>query len=152
VASTEWGLAGVCDVVEFHFEKGQRKVPKKIIPIEYKRGKPKAHRADEVQLCAQAVCLEAMSGITVKEGLLFYGKTRRRQAVNIDEALLELLRECIQTIRELQASGTTPSARYAKEKCEPCSLIEWCQPKVIGKRRGAQQWFDRYLQTFIEIS
>ncbi len=66
------GVAGRADVVEFH---GEPPLP---FPVEYKRGKPKPHRADEVQLCAQAICLEEMFGAAVPEGALFYGETRRR--------------------------------------------------------------------------
>ena len=62
------GVTGRADVVEYH---GRPPLP---YPVEYKRGKPKPHRADEVQLCAQAVCLEEMSGLSVPEGALFYGE------------------------------------------------------------------------------
>ena len=66
------GVSGIADVVEFSGR------PPRPFPVEYKRGKPKAHRADEVQLCAQAICLEEMFGGEVGEGALFYGTTRRR--------------------------------------------------------------------------
>ncbi|MDT8267268.1 CRISPR-associated protein Cas4, partial [Roseomonas sp. DSM 102946] len=69
------GVVGKADTVEF------RGRPPQPYPVEYKRGRPKAHRADEVQLCAQAVCLEEMSGTTIPEGALFYGQTRRRVVV-----------------------------------------------------------------------
>jgi CRISPR-associated exonuclease Cas4 len=75
LASRRLGLAGVADVVEFHRTSQGEETP---YPVEYKRGKPKAHRADEAQLCAQALCLEEMTGRTVPEGALFYGETRRR--------------------------------------------------------------------------
>ena len=78
------GIGGVADVVELH-DGGRRPYP-----VEYKRGRPKAHRADEVQLCAQAVCLEEMSGTTIPEGALFYGQTRRRVVVRFDKALRAL--------------------------------------------------------------
>ncbi len=68
--SVRLGVSGRADVVEFH---GRPPVP---FPVEYKRGKPKPHRADEVQLCAQAICLEEMSA-TGPAGALFYGTTRR---------------------------------------------------------------------------
>ncbi|HET9068851.1 MAG TPA: CRISPR-associated protein Cas4, partial [Amaricoccus sp.] len=77
VASRRLNLAGVADVVEFP-KAGGREVP---FPIEYKRGKPKLHQADEVQLCAQALCLEEMTGMAVPEGALFYAQTKRRVAV-----------------------------------------------------------------------
>lgn len=72
------GVAGRADVVEFHGR------PPRPFPVEYKRGKPKAHRADEVQLCAQAICLEEMCNVDVPEGALFYGVTRRRLPVTFD--------------------------------------------------------------------
>ena len=65
VGSEVLGIAGVCDVVEFYSDGT-------ICPVEYKRGKPKAHRADEVQLCAQALCLEEMLGATIRTGDLIY--------------------------------------------------------------------------------
>ena len=86
IRSRALGIAGVADVVELT-RAGKRWRP---YPIEYKRGRPKAHRADEVQLCAQALCLEEMFSTPVPEGALFYGKTRRRQAVAFDDELRAL--------------------------------------------------------------
>ena len=74
LASHRLGLVGIADVVEFH-RSDDIETP---YPVEFKRGKPKAHRADEAQLCAQALCLEDMTGRPVPEGALFYGETRRR--------------------------------------------------------------------------
>ena len=81
------GVSGIADVVEFSGR------PPRPFPVEYKRGKPKAHRADEVQLCAQAICLEEMFGGVVGEGALFYGTTRRRHPVVFDAALRMLTAE-----------------------------------------------------------
>src|SRR5690606_1842261 len=67
----ELGITGKADVVEFHADSAGERV----FPVEYKRGRPKVHRADEVQLCAQALCLEAMLGKRVEAGALFYGQT-----------------------------------------------------------------------------
>ena len=82
LASEEHGLHGVADVVEMRGETPY--------PVEYKRGRPKAHRADEVQLCAQALCLEEMTGAAVPEGALFYGKTRRRKVVEARNIIRDL--------------------------------------------------------------
>lgn len=74
--SRELGLHGVADVVELHkVAAGAAARSGQPFPAEYKRGKPKTHRADEVQLCAQAMCLEEMFGVAVSCGALFYGKT-----------------------------------------------------------------------------
>lgn len=109
-------------------------------PIEYKRGKPKPHDADRVQLCAQALCLEEMLAVKVEAGALFYGRTRRRCDVTFDENLRELTRKTAARLHELLGSGQTPPAVYEKKKCESCSLINLCLPKVPGR---AQRYLDR---------
>ena len=80
LSHVELGVEGVADVVEYHKQADGSETP---FPIEYKRGKPKTHRADEVQLCAQALCLEDMHGVTVPEGALFYGEVRRRHVPHL---------------------------------------------------------------------
>jgi CRISPR-associated exonuclease Cas4 len=80
--SLRLGLVGVADVVEFHPLPGGGWRP---FPVEYKRGKPKPDRCDEVQLCAQAMCLEEMMEVEVPQGSLFYGKTRHRHDVAFNE-------------------------------------------------------------------
>ena len=87
LADTRLGITGIADVVEFHHgPQGER-----AFPVEYKRGRPKAHRADEVQLCAQALCLESMLGQPVEAGALYYGEARRRTDVRFDDELRQLL-------------------------------------------------------------
>lgn len=136
LSSAELGIAGVADVVEFRAEAGGEHP----VPVEYKRGRPKAHRADEVQLCAQALCLEAMFGCRVEEGALFYAKTRRRQAVVFDDELRRLTLETIQITREMIHAGHTPTASYLPKRCDACSLVDLCQPKLLGKGRGVEAW------------
>lgn len=130
------GISGVADVVEFRDENGG-KTP---VPIEYKRGRPKPHRADEVQLCAQALCLEAMLGCAVTEGALFYGKTRRRKVVVFDAELRRLTQETIAATRAMLRAGRTPAATYQPKRCEACSLIELCRPQLLAKGQGVQAW------------
>jgi len=152
VKSEVLGLSGQCDVVEFHRSAGvspaSGSVPlphETILPVEYKRGKPKAHRADEVQLCAQALCLEEMMGTAVPEGRLFYGQTRRRADVIFDAALRALTKETAQRLHELIASRETPSAVYEERKCDACSLIELCMPQAMRFQKGAGAWFERQM-------
>lgn len=136
------GIVGVADVVEFHLtDSGER-----IYPVEYKRGRPKTHRADEVQLCAQALCLETMFGQPVSEGALFYGKTRRRKVVPFDEALLALTLKTIQATRALIESRRTPSAQYQSRRCDACSLIELCQPHLLGRKSSVNSWLAEQLK------
>lgn len=141
LVALELGITGKADVVEFHTgdDGGER-----AFPVEYKRGRPKAHRADEVQLCAQGLCLEAMLGRPVNAGALFYGKTRRRHDVAFDTALRALTRETVEATRALLASGRTPAARYEPRRCDRCSLIDLCQPRLLG-RRSVDGWLQRQL-------
>ncbi len=142
IAHPSLGIAGVADVVEFHGgAQGER-----VYPVEYKRGKPKAHRADEVQLCAQALCLEAMFDQKIVEGALFYGRTRRRQVVPIDQALRTLTLEAIDGVRQLLASGETPSAVYERKRCDACSLIDVCLPRVLGRTQPVRDWLRKQLK------
>jgi CRISPR-associated exonuclease Cas4 len=106
-------------------------------PVEYKRGKPKAHRADEVQVCAQALCLEEMFQTQIPVALIFYGTTRRRTEVPLDEELRTLTIATIAAVREMKATGITPSAGYDSRKCDACSLTDLCQPRALRLKRGA---------------
>ena len=91
LASQRLNLTGVADLVEFQpGPEGET-----AFPVEYKRGKPKLHRADEAQLCAQALCLEEMTGQTVPEGALFYAQTRRRVTVPFDAPLRALTESAV---------------------------------------------------------
>ena len=139
LASRRLGIAGVADLVEFRTE-GDGETP---YPVEYKRGKAKLHRADEVQLCAQALCLEEMTGRTVPEGALYYAETKRRVVVPFDAALRELTEETAAQIRQVFASLKTPPAIYRADRCRACSMLDLCRPKAAAK--PARQWRDRML-------
>lgn len=142
IAHPDLGIAGVADVVEFHVSaQGER-----VYPVEYKRGKPKAHRADEVQLCAQALCLEAMFDQEINEGALFYGQTRRRQVVPIDRALRALTLDVIDGVRQLLVSQRTPSAVYESKRCDACSLVDTCLPRLLGRTESVRNWLRTQLE------
>lgn len=129
--SLSLGTTGVADVVEFQrLDAGQT-----VYPVEYKRGASKAHRADEVQFCAQALCLEAMLDCVVPCGALFYGKKRRREEVRFDEQLRMLTRATIRETREMVHMHRTPTAVYDAKRCDACSLIELCQPRWLQRGR-----------------
>lgn len=80
----------------------------------------------------------------VPEGALFYGKNRRRQVVRFDDALRQETEEAAGRLHELIRSGRTPSARYAK-KCESCSLMNLCMPKVAGAGKSVGRYLARVL-------
>lgn len=132
------GVAGKADVVEMHGATPY--------PVEYKRGRPKAHRADEVQLCAQAICLEEMCDRPVPQGALFYGATRRRMEVTFDDGLRALTRDVAAQTRALLEADRTPSPEY-KPACEKCSLREICAPAPLQKRPHIEAWLARQIGT-----
>ncbi|MBB3956046.1 CRISPR-associated exonuclease Cas4 [Novosphingobium sediminicola] len=140
IRSMALGVAGKADAVEFH-GKGADAVP---YPVEYKRGRPKAHRADEVQLCAQAICLEEMFGVSVPEGALFYGETRRRFVVDFDAELRSLTAGTAQSARAMIAAAITPSPHY-QLSCKHCSLQDLCVPRSLEKPPSVSAWLARQL-------
>lgn len=136
IANASLGIAGIADVVEFHATlEGER-----AYPVEYKRGRPKAHRADEVQLCAQVLCLEAMFGHAIYEGALFYGKSRRRQTVQMDDELRRITMDTVESVRTQLLGGDTPRALYEPKKCEACSLLSVCQPLISARNVSVADW------------
>jgi CRISPR-associated exonuclease Cas4 len=136
IHSSELGLSGKTDVVEFHKMPDGKWQP---FPVEYKRGKPKADNCDKVQLCAQAICLEEMLKAPVPKGAIFYGKTRRRLDVEFDAALRQETAEIARQAHEFIDAGVTPPPAYSK-KCELCSLIGECLPKVVGKKKSVEKY------------
>jgi CRISPR-associated exonuclease Cas4 len=134
LASRRLNLAGVADVVEFPQVEG-REVP---FPIEHKRGKPKLHRADEVQLCAQGLCLEEMMGVPVPSGALFYAEMRRRVVVPFDAGLRRLTEATAAELSRVFASGETPSPTPLVSRCRACSLHDLCRPDIVA--RPARAW------------
>jgi len=133
IRSLALGVSGKTDVVEL------RGRPPQPFPVEYKRGKPKAHRADEVQLCAQAICLEEMFQVPVPEGALFYGETRRRLPVTFDETLRALTADVAREARANIVQQRTP-APIASPACRRCSLLDLCQPSKLEKPPQIARW------------
>ena len=127
------GVSGKADVVEFH---GKAEKP---FPVEYKRGKPKAHRADEVQLCAQGICLEEMFGVSVEEGALFYGETRRRTPIAFDAPLRALTARVAIAARDNILGGRTPLP-VKMPACRRCSLQSLCQPSRLEAPPPVARW------------
>ena len=143
LASRRLGVSGIADLVELHRSANGEWRP---FSVEYKRGKPKAHRADEVQLCAQAMALEEMFACVLTEGALFYGETRRRTPVPLNEELRQMTSNVASACRRMIDDGRTPVAQYAKRKCSSCSLADICQPKRLSRTTPASEWLARQLR------
>ncbi|MGV6800920.1 MAG: CRISPR-associated protein Cas4 [bacterium] len=135
LASTSLGITGKADIVEIHDG-----VP---YPVEYKRGRPKKHKADEVQLCAQAICLEEMFDIQLKEGALYYGKTRRRKVVIFDKALRMLTVKVASEASNAIHNGVIPSPIYEERRCNSCSLKKICYPKQLTNPPSISSWMQQ---------
>lgn len=135
--STRLGLIGKADIVEFHADGS-------IIPVEYKRGRSKLGDYDRVQLCAQALCLEEMNDRPVLAGALYYGASRRREIVPLDDRLRTETVAAVQRARALIDEGITPRA-MRQPKCDSCSLLELCLPDAMSRRATASQYVERAL-------
>lgn len=100
--------------------------------MEYKRGAPKGHSADELQLCAQAMCIEEMLCCEITEGALFYGETRRRTQVYFSSELRESVVLLSDEMHQIYRRGHTPKVKPSKS-CNACSLKELCVPRMLRK-------------------
>ncbi|MBS0406840.1 MAG: CRISPR-associated protein Cas4 [Proteobacteria bacterium] len=126
------GLMGKSDVVEF--------LPDGIpYPVEYKQGNrhkaPAIAACDDLQLAAQALCLEFMTGKAVAEGALYYASSRRRRVVPITAVLRQEVEDTAQAVRQMLASGQLPpplDGEQAAQRCKGCSLQERCQPQATA--------------------
>lgn len=150
VFSSALGVSGKCDVVEFHLDsagvplRGEEGLWQPY-PVEYKRGKPKEHQADELQLCCQAMCLEGMLCCSISEGALFYGETRRRTVVPFTADLRDQVMAILEEMHRLARRGYTPSVKPSKG-CNACSLKELCLPALLRGKSAAA-----YLRQAMEV-
>ena len=149
VHSAELGISGQCDAVEFH--KDSTGVPLRNreglwrpYPVEYKRGRPKAHNADELQLCAQAMCLEEMLCCTIPEGALFYGETRRRVPVAFSAPMRQAVQDSLEEMHQFFRRGYTPQVKRTKS-CGACSLKELCLPGM-GRRGTVADYMQKAVE------
>lgn len=149
VSSRTLGASGECDAVEFHkCEDGIRLHGHRglysIYPVEYKKGHPKLTEEDQLQLAAQAMCLEEMFSAEVPEGAVFYGETRRRECVKITDELRCEVTDMFQEMHRYYDRRYTPRVKYSKS-CSACSLKEICLPK-LGKNVSVKEYLNRMLK------
>ena len=160
VLSERLKLVGRADVVEFHLlddvEGSQEGVRLsgtdgrwRVHPVEYKRGRPKADRSDDVQLCAQAMCLEEMLGGVIEAGAIYYGRQRQRTDLLLDPELRRLTMTCAARLHELVANGETP--RVARQpKCRRCSMLDVCLPHGTAPSRSASRYLGAALTKHLD--
>ncbi|MDR3539478.1 MAG: CRISPR-associated protein Cas4 [Desulfosporosinus sp.] len=134
IFSRSLGITGTCDVVELHKASDGvnifgREGTYKPVPVEYKRGKPKTDNSDVLQLCAQAMCLEEMLLCAIPEAFLFYGETKRRLKIILDDEVRGQVRSICKEMHELYDRRYTPKVKISKS-CKACSLSELCMPRL----------------------
>jgi CRISPR-associated exonuclease Cas4 len=147
VRSLQWGLIGKCDLVELWYTKDGK--IEKISPVEFKRGKKKADDTDLVQLCAQVLCLEEMFGIVIEGGQFYYLQEHRRTNGHIDSPLREKTTALIQQVMEIHGTAKTVAAKYEKRKCDNCSIIDLCMPKIAG---SGNKRVDRFIEAQLRLT
>lgn len=134
VRSEQMNVVGICDVVEFQLQTEGIEIPGYDgmwlpYPVEYKRGSPKSHDADELQLCAQAMCLEEMLLCNIPEGSLYYGEIRRRTRVQFVPEMRNRVTALFAEMHQHADRGYTPKVKPTKA-CNACSLKDVCLPKL----------------------
>ena len=134
VSSRSMGVSGECDIVEFHkCEDGVKLYGHRgtysLYPIEYKKGKPKESNEDELQLIAQAMCLEEMFSTKITEGAIFYGETRRRKPIVFTDELRDEVKKIFGEMHDYYDRNYTPKVKTSK-RCVSCSLKYICMPKI----------------------
>lgn len=124
--STRYGLTGIADVIEE--QRGE------IYPVEYKKGRKGEWKNDQLQLCAQALCLEEMLRLSqpIPRAFLYYAATAQRQEVRLDDDLRAYTLRAIEAVRTLIETQTRPEASYTP-RCGGCSLYPVCLPKETEK-------------------
>lgn len=154
------GVSGIADMVEFHLTENEydgsgRRIATNLkgwsgfwrpFPVEYKHGKPKSHQADEVQLCAQAICLEEMLDLFIPSGALFYGEPRRRTIVVFDDALRQLTKDTADGLHSLIDNEITPPPVFGKW-CKSCSIVEVCRPDLFVSKQSARKWLEQNIDS-----
>lgn len=123
--SERLGLIGKCDVVEFWPDGA-------IYPIEYKHGARKQRENDDLQLAAQAMCLEEMFGRAVELGAIFHAKSKRRRELIVDAALKARLEQVVSSIRTMLSQEKLPPP-VNDSRCPQCSMREICQPEALAR-------------------
>lgn len=149
VYSRSMGVSGICDVVEFKRSKDGVYIKQfddtfEVMPIEYKRGKPKEDISDILQVAAQVMCLEEMLVCTIEKGALFYGQTRRRMEVQVTAELRQQVRDMFVEMHQYYERGYTPRVKKSKA-CSACSLKDICLPE-LERARSAKAYIVRSLE------
>lgn len=147
VFSDSLGILGKCDLIEAQKDPSGCQIPPVdfpvlLYPVEYKHGKLRNEQEYNIQLCAQAICLEEMYHTSIPEGAILYLSSHRRQTVVLDESLRQLVRKTAKALHDLRDRLSVPAADYS-EKCVRCSISEYCMPSI---KQSAHAYCDQIAQ------
>lgn len=148
IHSREMGVSGECDVVEFHKSKNGISLEGRdgnytVVPVEYKRGKPKDDDADILQVAAQALCLEEMLCCIKPYGYIYYGETRHRFKVEFTDEIKDKVKSIFAEMHKYFIQQYTPKVKISK-KCNACSLKDICLP-VLNKKKSVSGYIEKIL-------
>jgi CRISPR-associated exonuclease Cas4 len=133
------GLTGICDTVELHADGT-------VLPVEHKSGRYHPQGPADVQVGAQAMCLEYMFKVPVPQAAVYSGTDRRRHTVSVDEALRARVLDATRAVRDLFDDGHTLPPPVADSRCRRCSMATDCMPKLLaGTRRYQRALHDLYV-------
>lgn len=122
------GLVGQADVVEWRQDQPY--------PVEYKSGKPKNTRHGAYQLCAQALCLEEMTGKDIPEGGLFFFETKERIPIALTSDFRSEVLEAVELVRQILRDTNNLPPPVADNRCRNCSLLDACMPFAVDRARA----------------
>ncbi|WP_107667066.1 CRISPR-associated protein Cas4 [Cyanothece sp. BG0011] len=128
--SERYQLIGKSDLIE--------EIHGQLYPIEYKRGKKGEWDNDELQVCAQALCLEEMTNQSINTGYIYYAHSHQRQEVPISDSLRKQTIMTINSIQTMMKTGKMPQANYTK-RCKGCSLYSHCLPQAVKKVKSYRE-------------
>lgn len=143
--SERLGLTGRADVVEFLVDGTP-------YPVEYKQGRRHRREHDDIQLAAQAICLEEMTGHEVPEGAIYHHRSKHRRVVKITPELRQRVEQITQAVRAMLASKTLPPPAKDPALCRACSLREICQPELVGAGRRIHELAERLFDVGDDVS
>lgn len=140
-------LLGKCDCLEARRDANGCRIPAvdfavQLYPVEYKHGTVREEEEYQIQLCAQAMCLEEMFHTSIPEGALYFITSHRREAIPLDASLRARTEAAAAGLRRLREELTVPHAEYSA-KCRRCSLRDLCMPKV---KPSAESYLQRLSQ------
>lgn len=136
VSSEKLGVSGMCDCVEAQLDEKGAYIPAldgkyNLFPIEYKHGVVRNEGEYNVQLCAQAMCMEEMFNCRIQSGAIFYINAHRRFDVEFDDSLRQTVIDGINALKNINSKMQVPKPKYSA-KCRKCSISEICCPKIKG--------------------